>query len=97
MNFVIILIMTALIESIVDWRCKVQENLGQNLSPLEGENWEQLYQRLHQKIFSSMSVVDCYEEAFIFSVSCFRLTGTEAFVEDNGDPERGPSRSLCCR
>lgn len=45
--------MTILIESIVDWRCKVQENLGQNLSPQEGENWEQLYQRLHQKIFSS--------------------------------------------
>jgi ankyrin repeat protein len=38
---------------LVDWRSKVQENLGQNLSPQEGENWEQLYQRLHEKIFSS--------------------------------------------
>lgn len=52
-NLVIILTMTALIESTIDWRCKVQENLGQGLSPQAGENWEQLYQRLHEKIFSS--------------------------------------------
>jgi ankyrin repeat protein len=35
------------------WQDRVHQELGINLQPKEGENWQQLYQRLQQKIFSS--------------------------------------------
>jgi hypothetical protein len=35
------------------WQNRVHQELGANLQPQEGETWEQLHQRLYQKIFSS--------------------------------------------
>lgn len=36
-----------------DWASKTAQDFGRSVCPKEGENWEQLYQRLHEKIFSA--------------------------------------------